>query len=46
MLAAFLHRLIDEARYPYAPALQPLRSVLAKLELPRPAPDPRPPRCR
>lgn len=39
-LAAFLHRLIDEARYPYAPALQPLRSVLAKLEPPAPRLEP------
>ena len=34
-LAAFLHRLVDEARYPYAPALQTLRAVLQKLERPQ-----------
>jgi hypothetical protein len=34
-LIAFLRRLIDEARYPFAPGLRPLRSILDKLDPPR-----------
>jgi hypothetical protein len=37
-LARHLRRMIDYARYPYALRLDPLTSILAKLQPPRPAP--------
>lgn len=34
---------IDYARYPLAPRLDPLKSILAKLDPPKPRPEPLPP---
>ena len=42
-LAALLKRAIDDDRYPLSPRIGTLRSILAKLEPPRPAPTPLPP---
>jgi hypothetical protein len=40
---ALLRRTIDEDRYPLAPRLAVLRAILARLDLPAPLPEPRPP---
>jgi hypothetical protein len=43
-LAQLLRRTIDEDRYPRAPRLTPLKTILAKLEPPLPRPgEPLPP---
>jgi hypothetical protein len=41
-LIALLRHAIDEARFPYAPRLAPLKAILAKL-VPPPVREPRPP---
>jgi len=43
-LTAALKRLIDEDRYPLSPRLQTLTAILARLQPPKPAPAPLPPR--
>jgi hypothetical protein len=35
-----LHKLIDGDRFPLAPRLNPLKAILAKLEPPKPPPEP------
>jgi hypothetical protein len=40
-LIALLRRTLDEARFPYAPPLAPLKALLTKLEPLRPQPAPR-----
>lgn len=42
-LAKHLRQAIDEARFPFAPRLDPLKAILAKLEPPKPQPEPLPP---
>jgi hypothetical protein len=42
-LAKHLRQAIDYARYPYAPRLDPLKAILAKLEPPSSRPEPPPP---
>jgi hypothetical protein len=42
-LAPHLRGALDYARYPFAPRLDPLKSVLAKLDPPKPRPAPLPP---
>lgn len=42
-LAKHLRDTIDYARYPFAPRLDPLKAILAKLEPPAPRPEPPPP---
>jgi hypothetical protein len=42
-LVRLLRRAIDEARYPLSPRLDPLKTILAKLEPPAPKPEPLPP---
>jgi hypothetical protein len=42
-LAKHLLDAIDYARYPFAPRLDPLKAILAKLEPPAPRPEPLPP---
>jgi hypothetical protein len=42
-LAKHLRQAIDYARYPLAPRLDPLKSVLAKPEPPKPRYEPPPP---
>ena len=42
-LTALLKRTIADDRYPLSPRIGTLRSILAKLEPPRPAPTPLPP---
>jgi hypothetical protein len=42
-LIALLKRTNDEARFPYAPQLAPLKAILAKLVPPAPRPASRPP---
>ena len=43
-LAALLRQTLDYARYPLAPRLDPLKSILAKLDPPTPKPPtPKPP---
>jgi hypothetical protein len=42
-LVRLLRRAIDEARYPLSPRLDPLKTILAKLEPPAPQPPPLPP---
>jgi hypothetical protein len=39
-LAKHLRQAIDYARYPFAPRLDPLKAILAKLEPPAPRPEP------
>jgi hypothetical protein len=39
-LIRLLKRTLDYDRYPLAPRLDPLKAILAKLEPPRPAPEP------
>ena len=39
-----LKRLIDEDRYPLSPRVQTLTAILARLQPPKPAPAPLPPR--
>jgi hypothetical protein len=43
-LGAALKRLIDEDRYPLSPRVQTLTAILARLQPPKPAPVPVPPR--
>ena len=43
-LVAGLKRLIDEDRYPLSPRVQTLTAILARLQPPKPAPVPLPPR--
>ena len=43
-LTAALKRLIDEDRYPLSPRLQTLTAILARLQPPKPAVVPLPPR--
>jgi hypothetical protein len=43
-LVAALKRLIDEDRYPLSPRVQTLTAILARLQPPKPAPVPLPPR--
>jgi hypothetical protein len=38
-LTKHLRRAIDEARYPLAPRLDPLKAILARLEPPKPRPQ-------
>jgi len=38
-----LRRTLDEARFPYSPRLDPLKAILAKLDPPKPRPEPLPP---
>jgi hypothetical protein len=42
-LVQLLRRTIDFDPYPYAPRLDPLKAILAKLEPPQPQPEPLPP---
>ena len=42
-LTEHLRQAIDEARYPLAPRLDPLKAILAKLDPPKPKPEPLPP---
>ena len=42
-LVKLLRSTLDEARYPLAPRLDPLKAILAKLEPPSPNPEPLPP---
>jgi hypothetical protein len=42
-LARHLREALDYARYPFAPRLDPLKSILAKLDPPKPRPEPLPP---
>ena len=42
-LTRHLRHAIDDARFPYAPRLDPLKSILAKLEPPKPQPERLPP---
>ena len=42
-LAKHLRQAIDHHRYPLAPRLNPLKAILAKLEPPKPRPEPLPP---
>lgn len=42
-LVQLLHRTLDFDPYPLAPRLDPLKSILAKLEPPAPKPEPLPP---
>ena len=43
-LVAGLKRLIDEDRYPLSPRVRTLTSILERLQPPKPAPAPLPPR--
>jgi len=45
-LTKHLRQAIDDARFPLAPRLDPLKSILAKLEPPKPVPERLPPRGR
>jgi hypothetical protein len=45
-LLAGLKRLIDEDRYPLSPRVRMLESILSRLQPPKPAPLPLPPRRR
>lgn len=38
-LARHLRQTLDYTRFPYAPRLDPLKAILAKLEPPKPAPE-------
>jgi hypothetical protein len=38
-LAKHLRQAIEEARYPLAPRLDPLKAILAKLDSPKPKPE-------
>ena len=42
-LIALLRQTLDYARFPFAPRLDPLKAILAKLDPPPPKPEPRPP---
>jgi hypothetical protein len=42
-LAKHLRQALDEARFPFAPRLDPLKAILAKLEPPAPQPERLPP---
>ena len=42
-LTKHLRQALDEARYPLAPRLDPLKAVLAKLDPTKPGPEPLPP---
>jgi hypothetical protein len=42
-LTKHLREAIEYARYPLAPRLDPLKSILAKLDPPAPRPEPLPP---
>ncbi len=42
-LSALLRRAIDYDPYPLAPRLDPLKAILAKLDPPKPRPEPLPP---
>ena len=42
-LTKHLRQAIDDARYPLAPRLNPLKAILAKLEPPKPHYEPPPP---
>jgi hypothetical protein len=42
-LTKHLREAIEYARYPLAPRLDPLKSILAKLDPPDPRPEPLPP---
>jgi hypothetical protein len=39
-LTKSLRKLIDDDRFPLAPRLNPLKAILAKLEPPKPLPEP------
>ena len=41
-LTRHLRQTIDYTRFPYAPRLDPLKAILAKLEPPKPRPEPLP----
>jgi hypothetical protein len=43
-LTKHLRQALDYARYPFAPRLDPLKAVLAKLDPPKPRPKPLPAR--
>jgi hypothetical protein len=43
VLVRLVRKTLDEDRYPLAPRLDPLKSILAKLEPPPPRPEPLPP---
>ena len=43
-LARRLREALDYARYPFAPRLDPLKAILAKLDPPKPQPEQLPPR--
>jgi hypothetical protein len=40
MTGRLIRQTLDEARFPLAPRLDPLKAVLAKMELPAPRSDP------
>jgi hypothetical protein len=42
-LVRLLHHAIDDDPFPHAPRLDPLKTILAKLEPPAPKPEPLPP---
>jgi hypothetical protein len=42
-LARYLRQKLDDERFPFAPGLDPLKGILAKLEPPAPRPEPLPP---
>ena len=42
-LTKHLRQALDEARYPLAPRLDPLKAILAKLDPPKLRPEPLPP---
>jgi hypothetical protein len=42
-LTKHLRQALDNHRYPLAPRLNPLKSILAKLDPPKPKPEPLPP---
>ncbi len=43
VLVAHLRHALEYDPFPYAPRLDPLKAILAKLELPAPQPEPLPP---
>ena len=42
-LIALLRQTLNYARFPFAPRLDPLKAILAKLDPPPPKPEPKPP---
>jgi hypothetical protein len=42
-LARYLRRKLDDERFPFAPRLDPVKAILAKLEPTAPRPEPLPP---